>query len=155
MAQSNGRAKPQSRRDTGKAKRKATRTSWKPGHSGNPGGRPRSQESWADAVRRIGDMTPAEAVEYCRTVAGKLSAIHEPVTLKEAVVLRVYAALLFDPDARLLSTLMDRAEGKPTQAIAMTVDWRDEARREGVDPDAVLKQLVEQFTAAMAGPGGG
>lgn len=35
------------------------------------------------------------------------------------------------------------------------IDWREEARREGVNPDSVIEQLVKEFTTAMAGSGSG
>lgn len=32
-------------------------------------------------------------------------------------------------------------------------DWRDEARKDGIDPDALKERLVAEFTAAMVGRG--
>jgi len=91
---------------------------WKPGQSGNPDGAPKRGESWAEIITRIGDMTPIAAAEYCKAIAAKLKKIGDAVTLKEAVVMRVYAALLFEPTPGLLNSFMDRVEGKPDQPIS-------------------------------------
>lgn len=93
------------------------RTSWKPGQSGNPNGAPKKGESWAETIRRVGDMTPAEAVVWCKEITGKLAPLGDKVTLREAVVLRVFAANVFEPQPGLVNAFMDRAEGKPAQPL--------------------------------------
>ena len=92
-------------------------TSWKPGQSGNPAGSPKRGESWAEIIKRIGDMTPVEAADHANEIAKQLRKIGGGLTLKEAVVVRVYAALLFEPQASLLNSFMERAEGKVAQPI--------------------------------------
>ena len=76
-----------------KAAKKRAQT-WKPGQSGNPKGAPKRGQSWKEIVKTIGDLTPKEASDYCHKVAGKIAVIGDSVTLKEAVILRVYTALL-------------------------------------------------------------
>jgi hypothetical protein len=98
-----------------------TSTSWKPGQSGNVYGRPVRGESWAEIIKRIGDMTPVEAADHANEIAKQLRKIGGALTLKEAVVVRVYAALLFEPQASLLNTFMERAEGKITQPLDMNI----------------------------------
>src|SRR3990172_5876691 len=93
-------------------------TSWKPGQSGNPKGSPKRGESWAEIIKRYGEMTPGEAAQESMELARKLLSIGEGVTLKQAVVLRVYAALLFEPQASLLNAFLDRAEGKVIQPVS-------------------------------------
>lgn len=115
---------------------------WKPGQSGNPKGAPKRGQSWKEIYNAIGNLTPKEASEYCHAVAGKIGSIGDRVTLKEAVVLRVYAALLFDPDARLLNVVMDRDEGKVTQPVT-EVPWREYVSQMGFDPDVLLKEAEE------------
>lgn len=100
-------------------KGKTPKTAWKKGQSGNPKGAPKRGESWAEIIKRIGDMTPAEAAEHAKAIAGKLKQIGDGVTLKEAVVIRVYAALLFEPSAGLWNGMMDRAEGKVREQILL------------------------------------
>ena len=93
-----------------------TVTSWKPGQSGNPKGRPPEGESWAAVIKKISNMTGEEAVAYTREFT-KFFAPFKGVTLKEAVVLRCFAAILFEPQAAMLNALMDRAEGKLSQSV--------------------------------------
>ena len=96
-------------------------TSWKPGQSGNPAGSPKRGESWAEIIKRIGDMTPVEAADHANEIAKQLRKIGGGLTLKEAVVVRVYAALLFEPQASLLNSFMERAEGKVSQPLDVSV----------------------------------
>ncbi len=58
----------------------------------------------------------------CRAVAGKLAAIGDGVTLKQAVVLRVFSALMFDPQPGLLNAFMERAEGKVKDIVEHSGD---------------------------------
>jgi hypothetical protein len=84
---------------------------FKPGQSGNPGGRPKAGESWSDVVRRLSDMTGADAAKMVAAFAAQFAQVGE-LTLKEAVVLRALAGMLFEGDAAMLKVLMDRADGK-------------------------------------------
>jgi hypothetical protein len=97
------------------------------GVSGNPKGAPKRGESWGEIIKRIGDMTPVEAADYANEIAKQLRKIGSGITLKEAVVVRVYAALLFEPQASLLNSFMERAEGKVVQPIKGSVNmtWSD------------------------------
>ena len=106
---------------SGKPKRRAPKTAWKPGQSGNKLGRPSTGESWGEIIKRIGNMTPIEAAKHANAIAGKLKAMGGDLTLKEAVVVRVYAALLFEPQASLLNAFMDRAEGKVLTPIDVSI----------------------------------
>ena len=134
-------------------KRRTPVTAWKKGQSGNPKGRPRSGESWAELIKQIGELTPKAAAESYKAIAGRLAEIGDNVTLKEAVVLRVYAALLFEPDARLLNALMDRAEGKVSQPIDLT--WQKQLEQNGITPEqasSIFDAMVSAAAAQMALP---
>ena len=100
-----------------KAAQKRPQT-WKKGHSGNPKGAPKRGESWTEIINRYGEMTPSEAAQESMELAKRLLSIGEGVTLKQAVILRVYAALLFEPQASLLNAFLDRAEGKVIQPVS-------------------------------------
>ena len=115
------------------------------GQSGNPNGAPKRGESWAEIIKQIGDMTPKEAADMCRAVAGKLATIGDGVTLKQAVVLRVFAALMFDPQPGLLNAFMERAEGKVKDVLSG-------------DDEHPIKQVIEIVytdTAATSGAASG
>lgn len=103
-ANTNGTAKPRGK-------------PWPKGVSGNPAGAPKRGESWAEIIKRVGEMTPAEAAQRSLVLAKELLKVGDGVTLKEAVVLRVYGALLFDPQPGLLNAFMERAEGKVAQTV--------------------------------------
>lgn len=107
----------------------------------NPRGAPKRGESWAEIIKRIGDMTPIEAADHAKAIANKLRVMGDGITLKEAVVVRVYAALLFEPTSSLLNTFMERAEGKVTEHVDLTS--KDE--KLGTDDEfrnAILSKLV-------------
>lgn len=93
-------------------KRKAPSTAWKPGQSGNPAGAPKRGESWAEIIKRIGEMEPGEAAAKFGEIAKQLRSLPNGVTLKELVVMRVYAAMLFEPTSALWGHMMDRADGE-------------------------------------------
>jgi len=93
---------------------------WPKGKSGNPAGAPKRGESWAEIIKRIGEMTPIEAADHANSIAGKLRVMGDGLTLKEAVVVRVYASLLFEPSASLLNSFMERAEGKMKDEVDLT-----------------------------------
>ena len=102
-------------------KRKPPPTAWKKGQSGNPKGAPRRGMSWAELIKDVGELTPPEAAAKSLELSKQFLKIGDGVTLKEAVVLRVYGALLFDPNPGLLNAFMDRVEGKVKQAVELTV----------------------------------
>ena len=103
-------------------KRKPPKTAWKKGQSGNPSGAPKRGESWAEIIKYVGDLTPNEAAEMSQQVAGKLRSIGDGVTLKQAVVLRVFAALMFEPQPGLLNAFMERTEGKVKDQVELSGD---------------------------------
>lgn len=135
-----------------KTKRKAPPKAWKKGQSGNPKGAPKRGESWAEIIKRVGEYTPSEAAERSLALAKQLLEIGDGVTLKEAVTLRVYASLLFEPQPGLLNAFMDRTEGKVTQPIEVN-DLRDKADNELISE---FQSIVDAArTRAVSGDSGG
>lgn len=101
----------------------------------NLAGAPKRGESWKEIIDRIGNMTPIEASEHAQAIAGKLKQMGGGITLKEAVVIRGYAALLFEPTSSLMTVYMDRTEGKVREQIDVTSNGKtlgqaDDARLE-------------------------
>ena len=124
-----------------KAKTGAKPGRWKKGQSGNPKGAPKRGESWAELFKEIGNLTPAAAARKCHAIGAHLAGMGDKITLKEAVVMRVFSALLFEPTSGLLNAVLDRVEGKVSQPIDMT--WREEVRRLGLSPSDVFEEMVQ------------
>ena len=99
---------------------KRRKNNWKPGQSGNPAGAPRRGESWTELFKSIGNMTGTEVADRAVQWATKFKKLPGGVTLKELVVIRAYAALLDESNARLLKEVMERAEGKLAQTVDVT-----------------------------------
>ena len=89
---------------------------WKKGQTGNPRGRPKKGASWTELVKELGDLTPAEVKAWVGAIGRKLPD-RDDVTLRELAVLAAYVDAVLDPSPRMLQTLMDRAEGRPLQAV--------------------------------------
>lgn len=115
---------------------------WKPGQSGNPNGAPKRGESWAEIIKRVGEYTPQEAAEKSIELSRQFLKVGEGVTLKEAVVMRVYGALLFEPQPGLLNAFMERTEGK----------IKDELELKG-DKTAPLEVVIRYVDADAGGSG--
>jgi hypothetical protein len=99
----------------------------------NKNGAPKRGQSWQESIKRLTDMTREELIEYVgkTTKIGKmLKELSPNVPVKDALILISIIQYGRDPNPRLLATLMDREEGKPTQPI-------------GGDPDKPLKIIVE------------
>jgi len=122
--------------------RKPTPASWKPGESGNPAGAPKRGESWAEIIKRIGDMEPAEAALKFGEMAKQMRNMPKGVTLKEFVVMRIYAAMLFEPSSSLWGHMLDRADGKVKDEldakgdITIRVVRADRVPHDDTDPNA-------------------
>jgi len=91
------------------------------GVSPNPAGAPKRGQSWAELFNSIGDLTGGQVAEKAVKLWTKqFKALPEGVTLKELVVIKAYAALLDEGNARLLKEVMDRAEGKVKDQVDVT-----------------------------------
>src|SRR5690349_10461521 len=114
-------------------KRRAPKSAWKPGQSGNPAGRPKDGESWASIIAAVGNMYPEDILEFIgrnNDLGREIVQLPKNVQMKYLVTARIFAALMFEPNPRLWTGLMDRAEGRPVQPI-------------GGDPEKPLKITVE------------
>ena len=81
-------------------KRPPVRTSYKPGQSGNPGGRPKNAESVTYHIRQLLSEVGADGTLNARAVAEKLLAL-----------------AITDDNVPALREIIDRADGKPPQEL--------------------------------------
>lgn len=93
---------------------------WAKGVSGNPAGAPKRGESWAEIIKRVGEYTPPEAAARSLELAKQLLKIGGGVTLKEAAIIRIFGAVLFEPQPGLVNILIERAEGKVKEQVELT-----------------------------------
>jgi hypothetical protein len=115
---------------------------WQPGQSGNPTGRPKDGESWAAIIAAVGNMYPDDILEFIgrnNDLGREIAKFPKDVQMKYLVTARIFAALMFDPNPRMWTGLMDRAEGKPNQPIS------------GADGDP-LKVIIEYADAKSNPP---
>ena len=106
-----------------KPKRKAPKTAWKPGQSGNPAGRPADGESWAGIIAEMAAMTADEIageVGKSNELGRSYLQLPKAVKMKRLIVARVMAAIMFEPSTGLVNALMERTDGKVAQAVALT-----------------------------------
>jgi hypothetical protein len=100
--------------------RRATRGSWQPGQSGNPGGRPKAGATWAKTIIQLSEMTAeqiADEVGRGTTLGKQFLTMPKQVPLKRLVTARILAALMFEPTPGLWAGLMERAEGRVPLAL--------------------------------------
>ena len=108
---------PANRKKTGKPapKHKANKTSWKPGQSGNPKGRPKDGQSWREVLAELSNMTTEDILLMIgadNDLGRNIKLMPKNVQMKYLVGARVIAALMFEPTAGLWNGLMDRIDGK-------------------------------------------
>jgi hypothetical protein len=103
--------------------RKAPKTAWKKGQSGNPKGRPKDGESWAAIIKAVGDMYPADILAFIgekNDLGRMLKQLPQDVQMKYLVTARVFSSLMFEPSSSLWKELMERAEGKVGDKLDVT-----------------------------------
>ena len=119
---------------------------WKPGESGNPKGAPKRGQSWAEIIKEIGELTPDEARAMSQKIFAQIQ-LGNKITLKQAVVLRVYAALLFEPQPGMLNILIERAEGK----VSLPVEtWQDRVISLLREKKVTVEQVAHEFGSDVA-----
>jgi hypothetical protein len=96
----------------------------KGGKSPNPTGRPKDGESWASIIKAVGDMYPSDLIAFIgvdNDLGRMLKQLPQNVQMKYLVTARVFSSLLFEPSHGLWKELMERAEGKVQQNVAMEI----------------------------------
>ena len=123
---------------------KPNQTSFKPGKSGNPKGRPPSEESMSGIMRQIMDMTPEEINTWLPATnpLGKAFAeMPRRATIKTLLVLRLIQSQMFDPNGVMTREIFDRLEGR----VPFRAEVDGKLTVEGLDAvlDKVYGQVVE------------
>ncbi len=91
---------------------KATR--WKPGQSGNPGGRPK-KTPYADACRALANLTEEQVME------------RNPQDSFPLAVAKAVGRAALEGGVHALAELANRAEGRPAQAVVQQSDAPSDA----------------------------
>ena len=93
------------------------------GKSGNPKGRPKDGESWSAIISEVGNMYPEDILSFIGTnndLGKAIAQFPRAVQNKYLVILRVFAALMFEPTPGLFKEVLERLEGKVPDHIDMT-----------------------------------
>lgn len=94
---------------------------------------------WKATIKNITDMTREQAIEYVgkrSKLARLLKELPPGLPIKDALVFISIIQYGRDPNARLLSTLMDREEGKPPQAVDLTSGGKPLSWKEFIDANS-------------------
>lgn len=146
-------SKPANTQKTGKRGGK-TRTSWEPGQSGNPAGRPKDGESWSAIASEIGNMYPEDILEFIgkkNDLGRAIAQFPRSVQNKYLVLIRVFASLMFDPSPGLFKELMDRLEGKVPDHIDMTTQGEKLTNLSDDEKIMRVMALIQKANNAQSG----
>ena len=86
----------------------------------NRKGAPKRGQSWSESMKRITDMTREEAIAYVgpnSKIGKQLKELSADMPIKDAIIFATIIAYGREPNARMLSAIMDREDGKPAQPI--------------------------------------
>jgi hypothetical protein len=91
----------------------------------NNAGAPLRGQSWAELFSEIGELTPEDLIAKAlpQWVAA-FKKMPKGVTLRQLVVIRAYAALLDESNARLLKEVMERSEGKVREQLDVNMNGK-------------------------------
>src|SRR3990172_392795 len=114
----------------------------------NLNGAPKRGESWREIIDSVGKMFAEEiSAEVGNNDLGRAyRQLPRGIAMKRLVVMRVFAALMFEPTAGLWNPLMERVEGKVIQPIS--VSWLDKARAAGLSLEEAQGLYADMVEAA-------
>lgn len=92
---------------------------FKPGQSGNPRGRPKKGNSWAEIIKEVGGC-PLSSLTHLPEDVQK--------TIKTKVIEELYRRAIYGKDTAAAKLLMEREEGTPRQTIELDHRGTDEVR---------------------------
>jgi len=97
--------------------------------SPNPRGRPSVGESWKEIIDAIGKMTSdrIHGMVGNNDLGSAFQQMPKGIPMRDLVVMRVFSALMFEPQNGLWNTLIERVDGKVPQPVQL--DVTEELRR--------------------------
>jgi hypothetical protein len=113
----------------------------------NPAGRPKDGQSWSAIISEIGDMYPEDILAFIpknNDLGRTIAQLPKSVQMKYLVIMRVYAALMFEPTSGLLKEFLDRMEGKVSEHIDMTSGGEKLSNLSDEDKIARILALVQK-----------
>jgi hypothetical protein len=83
----------------------------------NVKGAPKRGDSWAETIKAIGELDGPSIASLWDTQHKEFGHLPEGISMKQLVVMTVYAALLRDPSPGNWRELMDRADGPVKELV--------------------------------------
>jgi hypothetical protein len=109
--------KPVKRQRNGEIKRDKRGRIVKGSAALNVDGAPKRGDSWAETIKLVGEMDGPSIAALWDTQHREFGKLPEGITMKQLVVMTVYAALLREPSPGNWRELMDRAEGPVKELV--------------------------------------
>lgn len=113
----------------------------------NLNGAPKRGDSWAETIKAIGEMDGPSIASLWDTQHKEFSKLPAEITMKQLVVMTVYASLLREPSPGNWRELMERAEGKVSVPIET---WQDRVIALLKEKKVTVEQVANEFGADAA-----
>lgn len=113
----------------------------------NLNGAPKRGDSWAETIKAIGEMDGPSIAALWDTQNREFGKLPEGITMKQLVVMTVYASLLREPSPGNWRELMERADGKVTIPIET---WQDRVIALLREKKVTVEQVASEFGADIA-----
>ena len=108
--------------NTAKTKRTVPKSAWPKGVSGNPGGRPKNEQSISYWLKDFGQQTPAQLAELCANYASELKKVKGDMPMFAHIAIRALMGQINEPTPGLFSVILERTEGKVKDQVELTGD---------------------------------
>ncbi len=121
-------------------KRRGPGRPFKPGQVTNPKGAPKRGTSWAEVIKVVSEMTPAQIMESLQggPLFDQLRRMPQHLSMKYLVVIRWFVAQMNEPSPSLAGVIMDREDGKVAGDTGGAVTVVYVGRDRGWRPDKVI-----------------
>jgi hypothetical protein len=95
---------------------------FKKGQSGNPGGRPKNEQSISHWINEFGNRTPAELADLCTQYAADLKKVKGDMPMFAHIAIRALMGQINEPSPGLFAIILDRTEGKVKDRLELSGD---------------------------------